>query len=230
MTKDKLRDLFRKAEVVRSNRKCIAVEIRENGGFLVRAPRRMTSPEILTFMIEHSKQLAKLIEKYERHAPAEYKFETGERFLYLGNMVPLVVKDLGNFAFKFADDTFYLDKSAVQDAPLYFEQFYKQSAKQGIPARVRSIAEFYNISVNNVKISSAQKRWGSCSSKGNVNIAWRLIMAKPRVIDAVIVHELVHRIHMNHSKAFYALVEKAIPDYKECDKWLNDNAKYLRWI
>ena len=66
----------------------------------------------------------------------------------------------------------------------------------------------------NVKINAAQKRFGSCSSKGNLNFSCRLMAYPPEAIDYVVVHELAHLIHMNHSNAFYAVVAAVLPDYK----------------
>ena len=71
-------------------------------------------------------------------------------------------------------------------------------------------------------ITGAMKRWGSCSSKGNLNFAWRLVMAPIDIIDYVVVHELSHIVHRNHSKRFWEQVETIFPDYKIKRKWLKE--------
>ena len=76
-------------------------------------------------------------------------------------------------------------------------------------------------------IREQKTRWGSCSSKGNLNFNWRLILAPEEVLDYVVVHELAHRREMNHSKAFYAIVESVLPDYKQPKKWLRDKGQTL---
>ncbi len=81
--------------------------------------------------------------------------------------------------------------------------------------------------VNQIRIKDQKTRWGSCSSKNNLNFSWRLIMAPERVLDYVVVHELCHLTHMNHGKEFWALVESVMPDYKDCKKWLRENEKSL---
>ena len=78
-----------------------------------------------------------------------------------------------------------------------------------------------------ISIREQKTRWGSCSSKGDLNFNWRLILAPEEVLDYVVVHELAHRREMNHSKAFYAIVESVLPDYRRAQKWLKDNGQSL---
>lgn len=68
-------------------------------------------------------------------------------------------------------------------------------------------------------------RWGSCSSKGNLNFNWKLVRMPEEVLDYVVVHELAHRKEMNHSKAFWAIVESVLSDYRERRKWLKENGR-----
>ncbi|MCX6013893.1 MAG: M48 family metallopeptidase, partial [Chloroflexi bacterium] len=85
----------------------------------------------------------------------------------------------------------------------------------------------FHIKYKNVRITSAQTRWGSCSGHGNLYFSWRLIMAPLEVIDYVVIHELAH-IHMkNHSPKFWEKVESMYPDYVACKKWLRDNQTRL---
>lgn len=81
--------------------------------------------------------------------------------------------------------------------------------------------------INNIKLSDTYSRWGSCSSKGNINLATRLLLAPDEVLDAVIIHELAHLVEANHSPRFWAQVERALPNYREYDEWLKLNGKNL---
>lgn len=74
-----------------------------------------------------------------------------------------------------------------------------------------------------VTLREQKTRWGSCSAKGNLNFNWRLILAPEPALDYVVVHELAHRKHMNHSKAFYQVVAEVLPEYKKWQKWLKEN-------
>ncbi len=100
---------------------------------------------------------------------------------------------------------------------------YKRQAKQYITTRVAEIAKIHNITYNDLRITSAKTRWGSCSSKRNINFSFRLILTPKEVIDYVIIHELSHLKEMNHSKSFWNEVKKIMPDYKKYEKWLKKN-------
>ena len=94
-------------------------------------------------------------------------------------------------------------------------KLYRVAAKDYLPGRVDLYAMRMGISPEIIRINSAKKRWGSCSSKGSINFSWRLIIASDDVIDYVVVHELAHLTQMNHSLRFWSSVEKILPDYRE---------------
>jgi len=81
---------------------------------------------------------------------------------------------------------------------------------------------YFNKPINNIKIKLNQSNWGSCSTKGNINLSSRLLFAPDPVIDYVIVHELAHLIEMNHSDRFWKVVEDVMPDYQKKEKWLKE--------
>ena len=100
---------------------------------------------------------------------------------------------------------------------------YKREARDIIIPRVAEFAKKYGFTYNSVKITSAMTRWGSCTSKKNLNFTYRLALAPDEVRDYVIVHELCHLRQMNHSKKFWSEVEAIMPDYKQQEKWLKEN-------
>lgn len=83
----------------------------------------------------------------------------------------------------------------------------------------------FKVEVSGVKLKYTSSRWGSCSSKGNINFSTRLLFAPEEVVDYVIIHELAHRIEMNHSARFWKLVSDAMPNYKKHEKWLKEFGK-----
>jgi len=103
----------------------------------------------------------------------------------------------------------------------------KKEAKEYIKTRVAKIAEENGFKYNNIRITSAKTRWGSCSSRKNLNFSFYLIWAPKQTIDYVIVHELAHLREMNHSKNFWNIVENIMPDYKEHKKWLREHGNKL---
>ena len=110
--------------------------------------------------------------------------------------------------------------------PPYTEDELKELAKKAkeiIPAKVKHYAEIVDVNYGRITIRCQKTRWGSCSSKGNLNFNCLLMELPDEIIDSVVVHELCHRKHMNHSKEFYAEVESVFPGYKRCRKWLKEN-------
>lgn len=96
-----------------------------------------------------------------------------------------------------------------------------------IPERVEYYAPKIGVTYGRITIRCQKTRWGSCSSKGNLNFNCLLMLAPPEVIDSVVVHELCHRKEMNHSRRFYDEVLKIFPEYHKWNKWLKDNGKML---
>jgi len=95
------------------------------------------------------------------------------------------------------------------------EKELRAKAKEALPRRVAYFAGRMGVTPAQVKVTGAKTRWGSCSSKGNLNFSWRLMLADEGAIDYVVVHELAHLREMNHSPRFWAVVEAAMPDYKQ---------------
>lgn len=100
-------------------------------------------------------------------------------------------------------------------------------AAEYIPKRVSYYASMVGVSYGRITIRNQKTRWGSCSSKGNLNFNCLLMLAPPEVLDYVVVHELCHRKEMNHSRAFWNEVAKIIPDYKKSVKWLKNEGGIL---
>ena len=103
-----------------------------------------------------------------------------------------------------------------------------KEARQVFPERVEYWQRTMGgISIGKVTVRNQLSRWGSCSQNGNISLNVLLLKAPPRVLDYVIIHELAHRLQMNHSKAFWAIVQRYCSDYKECRKWLKDEGGKL---
>ncbi|MCD8197661.1 MAG: M48 family metallopeptidase [Lachnospiraceae bacterium] len=96
-----------------------------------------------------------------------------------------------------------------------------------IPKRVKYYAPLVGVTYGRITIRNQKMRWGSCSAKGNLNFNCLLMLTPPEVLDSVVVHELCHRKHMNHSREFYAEVRRVYPDYDRCNKWLKEHGNEL---
>lgn len=107
------------------------------------------------------------------------------------------------------------------------EKRYRQAAAEYIPQRVAYYQQFTGGTFKKITIRGQYTRWGSCSSSGTLSFNWRLMLAPPRVLDYVVVHELCHLKHMDHSRDFWNAVAKIMPDYKEHRTWLKINGAQL---
>lgn len=176
--------------IIKSNRKSVAIQINPDLSVTIRAPKRITKREIDRIIQEKEPWIRKHLEKM-RKRKALYESEAIRR---------LSEDDIKELAKK---------------------------ASQYIPSRVQYFAKIIGVDYGRITIRNQKTRWGSCSSKGNLNFNCMLMLTPPEVIDYVVVHELCHRKEMNHSKAFWSEVEKIIPDYKVYRKWLKDEGSQL---
>lgn len=103
------------------------------------------------------------------------------------------------------------------------EQLYKDLAREAVIERVDFFKLQLGVDYNQIRFKEQKSRWGSCSKKCNLNFNWKLVMAPPDVIDYVVVHELCHLLHMNHSQDFWQCVEGILPNYRDSRLWLKKN-------
>ena len=111
------------------------------------------------------------------------------------------------------------------------KRLLEQENKRRLAARIfaekcRRFAAVMGVSYGTITIREQKTRWGSCSAKGNLNFNWKTVLMPEEIQDYLTVHELAHRIEMNHSPAFWAVVERVLPDYRERRRWLLENGKY----
>ena len=110
---------------------------------------------------------------------------------------------------------------------LALEKRYIAAAKEYFPKRAAHFQQFTGGSYDRITIRDQKTRWGSCSARGTLSFNWRLMLAPPAILDYVVVHELCHLTHMNHSAAFWQKVESVYPDYRTARKWLKDHGQEL---
>ena len=174
-------------EVIRSNRKSMAVEIKLNK-LIIRAPMQATNEEINAFMLKNKAWIGKHLAKAAAQQQA------------VASVKKLTIDEIRQIADK---------------------------ALEVILERVKHYAPLVGVTYGRITIRNQRSKWGSCSSKGNLNFNCLPMLAPPEVIDSVVVHELCHRKEMNHSARFYAEVLRVFPDYHKWDKWLKDNGTIL---
>jgi predicted metal-dependent hydrolase len=212
----------------RKRRKTISLQIGNKSELVIAAPHFTPISEINRFVQEKQNWIHQAIQKNKealiKNKAKEYI--PGERFYYLGESFPLETFSEKNEreGLVFWDNRFYLNAPGVLAKKReYFIRWYKRKAKEYFTERVNFYSRELNLRAKSVKITSAEKRWGSCSGKDNLSFSFRLIMAPPAVIDYVVVHELMHIKEKNHSSRFWQLMESAMPQYKLHRSWFKDN-------
>jgi predicted metal-dependent hydrolase len=108
------------------------------------------------------------------------------------------------------------------------EKRYRKSAADYFTLRVQHYESIMGVQHKKIVIRDQKTRWGSCSTTGTLSFNWRLMLAPSEVIDYVVVHELCHFRHMDHSKDFWACVESVMPDYRTHKQWLRDHGRELQ--
>lgn len=222
-------DMFPIDEIIRSRRRTLAIIIQDDGRAVVRAPLRARPEAIEEFVrartgwILSKQELAR--RRMTRFAPKQ--FLRGEEFLFLGDPYRLEISEHQARALVFAGG-FRLSAAALPRARAVFERWYRKQALQIFSERVELYAAEHGFEHDGVRVTGARKQWGACGPRRNLRFAWRLVMAPLPMIDYVVVHELVHLRHRNHSRRFWNLIRSILPDFQQREDWLEEHGATLR--
>ena len=212
-------------KIIRSKRKTLSLMINENAELVVRAPKRLSIEKIQDFINEKENWInrkKRLIENQIKDVTSNHN-----KLLYLGNLFPINVEQNASKELFFTGEEFIANSIEPDSLSLSIKKWYKNKFKEIALPRVAYFANKHNLMVNQVRIKNQKTMWGSCSSKNNINLNYLLLMAPMGVIDYVIVHELVHTIHRNHSTDFWDSVESIMPEFQEHKRWLKKNGYKL---
>ena len=214
-------------ELIRSNRKSLALVIDTDAKLIVRAPLKMPVDEIEAFINKKKRWIEekqKQVEVFgEKHPPVSV--QTGESLMYLGNSFA-IIKDNVETVQVNATEILVPEAYTTDDLIVWL----KNEAEKIITERVIHYSNITGAEYSSIKLSEAKGRWGSCSPKNSLNFAWRLVMCPLSVIDYVVVHELSHIAYKNHSPAFWARVKTVMPTYEDEQDWLNINREIMEII
>ena len=193
-------------------------------------PRRGTEAEALGFLKRSEPWLLRRHEQWRARATARQPWQEGSCFLYRGEEVALSVDtQVDGVALRFADQVVKLPR-AEADYRKSIHLRLRQMAERELTARTRELAKQHGVSISSITVRAQRSRWGSCSRRGTISLNWRLIQTPPFVVDYLIVHELMHRREMNHSKRYWKHVADALPEYRAAEKWLKSNKVDLREV
>lgn len=212
-------------EIVRSQRRTVAIQIHPDKRIELKVPLLYNIDEVEPFLVKHHRWIFNRLDAPEKKSREPKKFVDGEMHYFLGNQYPLRIIISPENTVEFRDDTIIVHtKYNVSDLiAVLLERWYYQQAHQvfqEISIPLMKQMKKYNVFPQSFTIKKMKTRWGSCSSKGSINLNLDLIKLPEGCIKAVILHELCHLVHMNHSKEFYALMTAEMPDWKVWDKQL----------
>ena len=230
----------------RKPRKTVGISISEEGKITVRVPRVFSRDEVRQcvrqkgqWILYHQQMMRRRQKNMEKRT-----YEEGEIFFYLGKEYVLKknrvssIRNKKSFQielFREENETGTMLLSFCKgeweqiDTKKVLEEWYKNAAREYINDKVLMYSKKISCTYHDIRIKNQKTCWGSCSTKGNLNFNWRIMMADPKIVDYVIVHELCHRLEMNHSAAFWKLVKEQIPDYMQRRNWLRENGWRLSW-
>ena len=193
--------------ITTSWRKSLSLRFDRDGVLQVKAPKLTSKRSIDAFIKKHQVWIEKQSEKIQKQQVDKKWYLFGEEIIeshpHSSTLSWILSLPKGKEAAKLS-------------------LFYKSQAKQYIPDRCKELADQHGFQYNKLRITSAMTRWGSCSSKKNLNFSYRLIMAPKEAIDYVIIHELCHLRQMNHGPKFWREVSDIMPEYKKYEKHLRD--------
>jgi len=212
----------------RKRRKTISLQVNDNAELVVAAPCFTPEKDIARFVLEKQKWIHQNLQKQKKANVKKVRrqFADGEHYYYLGYPYPLNVffDPFTTEGITLKNDRFHLNTQGNTDVRRhYLVSWYKQKAQSFIRQRVDFFGEMLKLTYGNISVTSARKRWGSCSAVNDLAFSFRLIMTPPRIIDYVIVHELSHIREKNHSAEFWKEVEAVIPEHKKLKRWLQEH-------
>jgi predicted metal-dependent hydrolase len=208
-------------------RKTTDIVIERNGMIAVHPPVGF-SPEQVDAVVESKRMwiYRNLAEWRDLNAMAVVReWVNGETFLYLGRSYRLSLVADQDVDLKVSEGRFLLKRILIENgghqaARKAFEQFYSEKGAQRISRRVEFFAPKVGVVPTGTAVKDLGYRWASCSTANHLSFHWKCMMAPFRIIDYMIVHELCHMHHRNHSEAFWNEVDKVMPDYRERKAWL----------
>ena len=212
--------------LIREKRKTLSLVIDREGNLIIKAPKNMPLSEITGFIQSKEKWISSHQSQIKNRLNANQDVINMEKVLILGNKFEVgyvdsirEIKQEGNKLF--IPTKYYAKKQQ------YMAKWLKNRAIPIIENRVLYFSTNYKIKFSSISLINAKTRWGTCSSMKEISFNWRIIMLSPRLIDYIIVHELMHILEANHSEKFWKLVEAVMPDYKKRKEELKNCAFIL---
>ncbi len=207
-------------------RRTFELTVERDGRLRVYVPAG-TSEQELTLWIRKKllwvyRKLAQRDARVPQRPPRE--FVTGESYSFLGRSCRLRLVEGQDAPIQFDGETFFLRRDARLNASQHFRRWYRLNGSPWMRERVSVLAARVGTIPRRVQVRELGFRWGSCGRDGIVSLHWKLVQLPPRLIDYVIIHELVHLVEPHHGRGFRSRLERALPDWHEREEDLAQRA------
>lgn len=215
--------------IIRKKRKTISIKIEEDGSIIVSAPLRISKEYILLAVREKAYWIIKKQNQLKESCYKKIKreFINGSSFMYLGKeySLNLILDETIKEISVDLKETFNIYTNTTNEEKLRFalEKWYRYETLKIVTERIDYYSHNFKDKVTQIKVKEQKRRWASCTGKNAILFNWRISMARADVIDYVVIHEMCHMDHRDHSKHFWNRVEEIMPDYKKKHNWLKEN-------
>ena len=201
--------------VRRRGRRGVGLKV-DYSGLTVSAPASLGMSRVEAAIQESARWIARKLEEWGGRRVPEISWADGAPLPWLGESLTLRVAAGKRARAGRIGNALHVSTRSGEPAEIRraVTAWYKREALACLRPRVEALARLAGLAPPKVFISPARSRWGSCNSRREIRLAWRLAKAPPRLVDYVICHELAHLRHMNHSRAFWAEVERQCPDHR----------------
>ena len=210
-------------EIKRSRRKTVALYVFPDNRVEIRVPWLYNINNVESFLVKHSRWLFKRLDSKNDNVITQKRFVDGELHYFLGKQYPININISSKNSIVFQDNVIRISTKSPDLVESLLDRWYLEQAKrvfQEIAIPLVKQMEKYNVAPTSFSIRKMKTRWGSCSRKGSISLNLHLIKLPEQCIKEVILHELCHLVHFNHSKDFYALMTAEMPDWKVWKKEL----------
>lgn len=209
------------SEIKRSKRKTMSLKINSSAEVIVYAPVFLSNYQIYKTLLPKYDWIKKHQNDVLAKQIASHNYEDGDIFYFLGDKFKLKLEN--DSYIRLYEENKLIKINADCNIPYVIKEFYKDMSKHYVLKKAHEVSERFDKYPRQYKISSAEKRLGSCSIDGIINLSYTLLMYPPEIIEYVIIHEIAHLKEHNHSKRFWNYVEEMMPDYKKHIKYIKEN-------
>jgi predicted metal-dependent hydrolase len=210
--------------IIRSERKTVSIYIERDGSVSALVPASLEDEKLEELLISKNYQIHKKLAEWDdlNANKVDRQYVNGQSFFYLGRNYRLRLES-GAEGLQFYKGAFILSAGEQDNAKELFEKFYRTKLHEKLTPIVKRYMSEIGVRPTSFRVFDLQNRWASCTSDNKLNFHWKCAMAPIDVLSYIVVHELVHLIHKNHSSEFWNEVDKVMPHYQRHVHWLKVN-------